>query len=793
MKKIFLFFCAILLLGSKTLADVSVEDGGTYIVEFGDKQVFYEGENATGKKILVVDDWWAMTIHGINLGSGPSSDIRHAWFWEHAYSNFRFRFEAVKENGVALENQFYIKTAAGFYAYAPSAGPGLEFSETPVPEAKMLLTVDNDKFRISPVAAPTTYLKYTSTSNAYFELSTSVSGHYDFTLTKTDPLPITKFPAAESQNNLPDTEIKVCFEVEDDFELLNTAGITVKNESGVDIEGINIYKDYQDWTWDSNYNNKHTYVLIENAPVLVITGKLETNNYTVTVPAGSISSYNRDITWTFSVNSGARPLSTLPTSASAEDKARAIASDSLSASYAAWRAFDGKDNGDANRWISTVDAYEHWVAIDLGAEYIVTEINVVRDLQMSNYPNSHFIIQTGTKTDEIGEVTWTNGPNGIDGVTWVDQLSVTTGNEYKNVARVNVPVADATARYVRYYVPAETGNQTRIFEVTVLGKSVPAEPVTFIWSGSGTTNWYTKTNWESTNNSVPTFRDNIIIPQNDENNYPVLTEAGPVNVNSITFEPGAELGGQQYLNVTGTVHVRKTFTPQTWYPMGFPFELSGIRGDFKEYPDLYIYDPDENWGDFWVKSYNGNIFEYSTKIVANTGYILQFPTAFDGVEVTFSSIESPKLKNADENDLDLTDETYTLLVNPSVKNLTVGTVSGNNYYIYDRATNNFALLASGATATIKSFESFVAVKNIVPAKLRSSLNVEEVGDPTGLKQITDDTKDPVIKTQYYTLQGMEIDKPQSNGVYIVKKVRASQKVETTKIIHQKENKINYQK
>ncbi|MDR0505289.1 MAG: hypothetical protein LBH32_00515 [Dysgonamonadaceae bacterium] len=239
------------------------------------------------------------------------------------------------------------------------------------------------------------------------------------------------------------------------------------------------------------------------------------------------------------------------------------------------------------------------------------------------------------------------------------------------------------------------------------------------------------------------------------------------------------------MNVNGTVKLKKIFTVETWYPMGFPFAIENIYGDFQENPELYIYNPDgSEWGDFWVKSYNGNTFEYSVEILPNTGYILQFPTDFEGVEVTFTSETNQVLKNLTESDLSFANATYTLLANPSVANLALsaGNALGYHYYIYNRAQNKFLLLASG-TATIKPFESFIAVKGIEQSALKVSVNVE---DAFGIDEsVADDSNDPVIKTQYYTLDGIEIAKPQNTGIYIEKATRASHKIETSKIIYRK--------
>jgi hypothetical protein len=263
---------------------------------------------------------------------------------------------------------------------------------------------------------------------------------------------------------------------------------------------------------------------------------------------------------------------------------------------------------------------------------------------------------------------------------------------------------------------------------------------------------------------------------------------GDIIVNSDDTSAGQLTIPENGLQVNGKVIVKKTFEVEQWYPMGFPFDIDmdNIMGDFATNPKLYLHNPNgTQWGDFWVKSYDGSDFVYETAIIAaSTGYIFQFPAAFEDREVTFASTSNPVLKNLTEADLTVT-STYTLLANPSVKNLELDAANdaGNHYYIYDRAENSFVLLTSG-TAIIKPFESFVAVTGIEESALRSALNIDVA---TGLiPAFMDDSKDPVIKTQYYTLQGMEIIQPLNHGVYIVKKMRASHKVETSKIIYQKD-------
>jgi hypothetical protein len=237
--------------------------------------------------------------------------------------------------------------------------------------------------------------------------------------------------------------------------------------------------------------------------------------------------------------------------------------------------------------------------------------------------------------------------------------------------------------------------------------------------------------------------------------------------------------GEGGLTIPGVVKYKKTFTPKQWYAVGFPFAPASYWGDFTENPDLYIWnDTDEN-GDFWVKSYNGtaNSFEYSTEMAAGTGYIIQFPEDFTEKEVIFTSAQGVTLKNITETDLDntlaLAESGYYLLANPSVNNLELSTA--NKYYIYN-GSNCFVLLQSGS-ATVKPFESFVVAKGIT-GELRASLDIQTV---TALEQLQ--WNDPVVRTEYYNLQGMKVLSPAKNDLYIVKTTHASGKTSAIKRIY----------
>jgi hypothetical protein len=245
----------------------------------------------------------------------------------------------------------------------------------------------------------------------------------------------------------------------------------------------------------------------------------------------------------------------------------------------------------------------------------------------------------------------------------------------------------------------------------------------------------------------------------------------------IIFEAGGQLTGigSEGLTAKGVVKYKNTFTPKEWYAVGFPFAPVSYWGAFEENLDLYIWNG--TFGDFWVKDYDGEAFDYSAEIEAGQGYIVQFPEDFTDTEVVFTSETGVILKNVTENDLDATlafseSNRYYLVANPSVVNLTLS--AANKYYIYN-GSDRFNLLTEG-TATLKPFESFVVANGVAQSALKASLNID---NETALEQLQ--WNDPVVRTEYYNLQGLKIQRPAENTLYIVKKTHFSGKTDTVKI------------
>jgi hypothetical protein len=225
---------------------------------------------------------------------------------------------------------------------------------------------------------------------------------------------------------------------------------------------------------------------------------------------------------------------------------------------------------------------------------------------------------------------------------------------------------------------------------------------------------------------------------------------------------------------------------------------SEVSGLYNLYTDIYENSTVEKYGvklnayngsagDFWLQEYNGanDEFQYVDAMEAGKGYVIQFPDYFNNKEITFVSENNPVLKNTTSNSILNNYSGYGLVANPSVANITslseIGSAGEQGaYYVYDSGTNNFGLVSGNATFTIKPFES-IGIALAYEGQLRSSLGS---GAVTRWDRISGED-DPVVQTRYYNLQGIEIGRPPKLGVYIEKRIYASQKVEVYKFSKQR--------
>ncbi|MDR1681867.1 MAG: hypothetical protein LBS25_00545 [Candidatus Symbiothrix sp.] len=298
------------------------------------------------------------------------------------------------------------------------------------------------------------------------------------------------------------------------------------------------------------------------------------------------------------------------------------------------------------------------------------------------------------------------------------------------------------------------------------------------------------------------FSKVFVIPANESR------PASEYTGGDIIFNEGSQLTGidASGLDVTGVVKVYKTFNSeaQKWYPIGFPFPIADIscpdlQSELVERFGRTSFKPvdsssESDDGDYWLKAHTSPAtFTEVTSvgaINAGQGYIIAFPSDFDGKTVVFTSTDDPTLYSA-KTDAGI-GSTYTadynLVANPSVAN--ISTLDNTKaYYQYVASNNNFDLLGSIASpetsisGDLKPFEAVIAVPLSSSVTLRSSLAVDVV---TGIGFLNDN--DAVVATQYYNLQGVRVPVEtlhaplQSGNIYIVKEIHKSGKTSVSKSI-----------
>jgi hypothetical protein len=245
---------------------------------------------------------------------------------------------------------------------------------------------------------------------------------------------------------------------------------------------------------------------------------------------------------------------------------------------------------------------------------------------------------------------------------------------------------------------------------------------------------------------------------------------GQFTVSSTAFQP------------VGAVIYKKVIAAKQWYPIGFPYVLSGIYyddPDGRESLNAYV---EGTGGDYWLKSCTTTTaaFAYTTTWTAGQGYAIQFPTALVGAEIVFVSEDSPVLTNSSTI---TAGSAYQLLAAPVLNTIDdvpafVGALPSNCYlYLFD-GDKGFKLYESGS-ASIQPFESFVVINTGAGGALKSISIEDSEGQTTGVGQVSVYGK--LISEKYYTLQGVEVLRPVRGGIYIVKRMYDSNQVETKKV------------
>ncbi|KAA6302216.1 MAG: hypothetical protein EZS26_001576 [Candidatus Ordinivivax streblomastigis] len=294
------------------------------------------------------------------------------------------------------------------------------------------------------------------------------------------------------------------------------------------------------------------------------------------------------------------------------------------------------------------------------------------------------------------------------------------------------------------------------------------------WLPQGeSTDWSNPQNWST--GVVPTNANNIVIPVSGT--YPSIPNGTAVK--SITFAEGAGIAiPSGSVTVSESVKVEYVVNSNRWYSIGFPFKIDRIYSE-KLGGDLVAYNV-LTGGNYWLKSYDGvrNEFGYTNNITANNGYIVQFPEYFDNSKVTFIA-QTPDMALSNGKDFPVSTD-YALLANPNVIHQPLELEATKRYYKYLPNTNKFVLVEEGPYI-LAPFEAAVSFNNISQAPMRKNIG-EDWDDYTGINGYIAPL-DVVSSQKYYTLQGLEINHPVANEIYIVKRLHASGKESLIKTIY----------
>jgi hypothetical protein len=308
------------------------------------------------------------------------------------------------------------------------------------------------------------------------------------------------------------------------------------------------------------------------------------------------------------------------------------------------------------------------------------------------------------------------------------------------------------------------------------------------------------------------IQDYVVPATGTASDYTTVGSVDPSTYYDVVFNDGSQLSGASALPVNGVVKVVKTFDTDKWYPIGFPFEIKSVSikvsgseavdgavftgtGNVPNAAELDAFNSNlagHESENYYLAQYNGtsDCFTFTGTWAANNAYVIEIPQeggAFDGasqVEVTFTAVANTTLTS--EPTYTVADG-YALTINPNLINASALT-GVNYYYEFDLSNQHFDRNNSGGStlsANLKPFEALVTYKGADSGSaLRSSIGIGATETPVALPAVI--TKDPVVRTEYYNLQGIRYSISQRNRIsagtpYIVKEVHQSGKV-TSKVI-----------
>ncbi|GHU71339.1 hypothetical protein FACS189413_12930 [Bacteroidia bacterium] len=154
-------------------------------------------------------------------------------------------------------------------------------------------------------------------------------------------------------------------------------------------------------------------------------------------------------------------------------------------------------------------------------------------------------------------------------------------------------------------------NYAAISEIKVYKEITEDVQLESVWDPKeNSTNWTEDDNWST--GVAPSNTSDIRIPTSSS--YPVLETA--TTVNTITFAPGAEIGGQENLTITGKAVVELDVAADRWHLLSVP--VDAVSGDF------YF----NNTPDSWLRKFNPAGYTAGWKYITGLEEPLPIGTGF---------------------------------------------------------------------------------------------------------------------------------------------------------------------
>ncbi|MDR1682288.1 MAG: hypothetical protein LBS25_02715 [Candidatus Symbiothrix sp.] len=373
------------------------------------------------------------------------------------------------------------------------------------------------------------------------------------------------------------------------------------------------------------------------------------------------------------------------------------------------------DNTGLNRTAKTlyVTTNNTNAGYDVGLDLIFKQ-----SFSKSTYRYLHFVIKTdkGIKlelkpnNEWDGNKTYTNTTFG----TWFDyafDLNDHTNNTTIYNVRLCIDSREEGNRNAEFYIDeiyASSSNTPRT-EILPYG----------VWNGSAADNdWNSLANWS---NNVPPFETSDVVIPAGLANYPILNNSAPYyapiadeitynDCQNITIEPGAKLGNQHLLNVTGDATVNYDLTAGRWYTLATPVAATVQNFHFDKSPSTWL----QSFGEGGAQWTYINRLDYPLNIGDGFAFFIgeSTPQQF-AVTGSLTADESTLKALAWANDGDYD---FALVGNPYVTSIEVDRpyliYTGAGYSGYNPISGNWGLtLSETINKYLAPLQSFIIEKD----------------------------------------------------------------------------------